>query len=145
MSNKDNDALSWDDQTDPFSDKNVGVYAITSSDRPQQTKDHLFEDPNNDYEMSVFNDDKVTSIVGCEQLELYKELDERLLLVPERNNLEYTKFMNKLQIQYYLDEIQEKKQRVAQWEEVLLNDATKSKLEAQYKESLKKKIEEVKN
>lgn len=44
-----------------------------------------------------------------------------------------------------MDGIQEKKQRVAQWEEVLANDATKSKLEAQYKESLKKKIDEVKN
>jgi hypothetical protein len=59
--------------------------------------------------MSVFDSNEAPCIIGLQEKQLHKELEEHVTLAPERNDLEHTKFMNKLQIVYYLDEIEEKR------------------------------------
>jgi hypothetical protein len=51
--------------------------------------------------------------------DLHREIEDHLALVPERNHLEHTSFMNKLQIHYYLEEINEKEQRLKTFKAML--------------------------
>jgi hypothetical protein len=60
--------------------------------------------------------------------------------VPERNQVEYTRFMKELQLQYFIDEIQKKTQSINYLETTYLPGLQNQ----DEKEEMKKKIEDMK-
>ena len=121
--------------------KEVGVYAMEALRKADK---NAF----NESEAVPLNDstagDELSAAEGPEQTEMYKEIQERLSLVPERNHLGHTRFMSRLQQEYMREEIEDKRYRLAQFEDTLALDVSKSKLDPRQKETLRERIEEYK-
>ena len=72
---------------------------------------------------------------------MLNEIDEHVALIPEKNQLQHTKFMFKLQTQHFLEQIEEKKRTMKYYEQQYANQFDKNSPNAQL---LLKKIEEYK-
>ena len=84
-----------------------------------------FEPVNSIESDSEIKPDFIQTIIGAEEQKYLEELKERHKLAPERNSVEYSKFVTKYQIEYLREDIAERRIVHHSQNEHLLNEMQK--------------------
>lgn len=140
-------AHSWEDLDEPVLDTKVPVSQLIGVMEPVEERpkfeDPLFGDPSQEEpdestkeELFKAKGVKAPRITGIEQAKMYEQLQEQCMLAPERNDVEYQRFMLQLQRIYCQEEIQDKLIRLQEEEHIRDSEQDPKKIE-----DAKKKIQ----
>lgn len=105
------------------------MHVVTGLEPPVDT--HMHQDSTDMFEfqneksVELFSGQPATN-VGIEEQRMLNEIDEHVALIPEKNQLQHTKFMFKLQTQHFLEQIEEKKRTMKYYEQQYANQFDKN-------------------